>query len=151
MGDSSVKLLYLLSDKEFINIACASSKDWEQPAQPHHTDQSSLFAWRRFGSLATQNVPCKDSDQTARMRSLIRVFAGHTCNLESIVGKCSALAQLSSEQHSLCEAPKFHILFMAMNTLSGKAALPKWFSSHLKRGLLYKENKCSHWEQMLSF
>ena len=26
-------------------------------------------------------MPSKDSDQTARMRSLIRVFAGHTCGL----------------------------------------------------------------------
>ena len=31
----------------------------------------------RFG--ATQNAPSKDSDQTAQMRSLIRIFAWRTC------------------------------------------------------------------------
>ena len=29
--------------------------------------------------LAIQNAPSEDSDQTARMRSLIRIFAGCTC------------------------------------------------------------------------
>ena len=41
--------------------------------------------WRRFVLLATHWVPCEDSDQTARMRRLIWVFAGHKC---SLVGKC---------------------------------------------------------------
>ena len=40
-----------------------------------------LFAWGRFGSLATHRVLCEDTDQTARMRSLICDFAGRACNL----------------------------------------------------------------------
>ena len=32
--------------------------------------ESSLSAWRRFGSLITDRVPCEDSGQTARMRRL---------------------------------------------------------------------------------
>ena len=40
---------------------------------------SSLSAWRNFVSLAIQNAPCEDSDQTARMRSLILIFAGRIC------------------------------------------------------------------------
>ena len=40
--------------------------------------ESSLSAWRLFWSLATGRVPCEDSDQTARMRRLIWIFAGHT-------------------------------------------------------------------------
>ena len=32
-----------------------------------------------FASLAIQNVPSEDSDQTVQMHSLIRIFSGHTC------------------------------------------------------------------------
>ena len=41
--------------------------------------QSTLLAWRNFASLAIQNALSEDSDQTARMRRLIWIFAGHTC------------------------------------------------------------------------
>ena len=41
--------------------------------------ESSLSALRKFVSLVTQNAPSEDSDQTARMRSLIWIFAGRTC------------------------------------------------------------------------
>ena len=40
---------------------------------------SSLSARRNFASLAFQNAPSEDSDQTARMRRLIWIFAGRTC------------------------------------------------------------------------
>ena len=40
---------------------------------------SSMSAWRNFAPLSIQNAPNEDSDQTARMRSLIWIFAGHTC------------------------------------------------------------------------
>ena len=43
------------------------------------SDQSSLSAWRNFASLAIQNASSEDSDQTARMRRLIWIFAGRTC------------------------------------------------------------------------
>ena len=40
----------------------------------------SLFsAWKHFAPLAIQIEPSEDSDQTARMRSLNRIFAGRTC------------------------------------------------------------------------
>ena len=42
--------------------------------------ESSLSAWRNFVSLPIQNVSSEDSDQTARMRSLIRILAGRTCS-----------------------------------------------------------------------
>ena len=41
--------------------------------------ESSLAAWRNFASLTIQNEPSKDSGQTARMRTLIWLFAGRTC------------------------------------------------------------------------
>ena len=40
--------------------------------------ESSLSARRNCASLAIQNVPSEDSDQTARMRRLIWIFAGRT-------------------------------------------------------------------------
>ena len=42
--------------------------------------ESPLSAWRRFGILATQRVSCEGSDQTARMCTLIWVFAERWCN-----------------------------------------------------------------------
>ena len=41
--------------------------------------ESSLSAWRNFASLAIQNAPSEDSDQTAWMRRLIWIFARRTC------------------------------------------------------------------------
>ena len=41
--------------------------------------ESSLSAWKNFASFAIQNVPSEDSDQTARIRRLIWIFAGRTC------------------------------------------------------------------------
>ena len=40
------------------------------------SDQSSLSAWRKLGSLATRWVHSEDSDQTGRMPRLIWVFDG---------------------------------------------------------------------------
>ena len=39
------------------------------------SEQSSLSTWRNFASLNIQNLPSEDSEQTARMCSLIRIFA----------------------------------------------------------------------------
>ena len=40
--------------------------------------ESSLFAWRKLGSLATHWARSEDSDQSGRMPRLIWVFAGRT-------------------------------------------------------------------------
>ena len=42
------------------------------------SDQSSLSAWRKLGSLATHWAQSEDSDQTGRMPRLIWVFPGRT-------------------------------------------------------------------------
>ena len=44
------------------------------------SDQSSLSAWRKVGSLATQWAHGEDSDQTLWMHRQIWVFAGCTCH-----------------------------------------------------------------------
>ena len=40
--------------------------------------QSSSFTWRNFASLAIQNAPSEDSDQTALMRRMIWIYAEQT-------------------------------------------------------------------------
>ena len=64
----------------------------DQPAHSNRSDQSLVSAWRRFGSCAAHTMHSEGFDQTAhqtaRMRSLIRVFAERTCN---IVGKAVPL------------------------------------------------------------
>ena len=50
------------------------------------SDQSSLSAWRNFGSLATHWAHSEDSDQTGGMLRLIWVFAG--CTLILLVLSC---------------------------------------------------------------
>ena len=41
--------------------------------------ESSFSTRRKLAFLAIQNAPWEDSDQTARMRSLIWIFAGRSC------------------------------------------------------------------------
>ena len=38
----------------------------------------SSFCMMKLCNLGYLNMPCEDSDQTAQMRSLIWIFAGHT-------------------------------------------------------------------------
>ena len=52
-----------------LKLACSS-------AQSH---QYSVSSWRNFASLAIQIAPSEDSEQTARMRSLIRIFTVRSC------------------------------------------------------------------------
>ena len=47
--------------------------------------ESSLSAWRKLGSLATNWAHSEDSDQTGRMPRLIWVFAGRTCHFVGFV------------------------------------------------------------------
>ena len=51
--------------------------------------ESSLSAWSNFASLAIQNAPSEDSDQTAQMRSLIWIFAGRICR-EILFVRCGS-------------------------------------------------------------
>ena len=51
----------------------APNEESNNPAHPRI-----LITWRIFASLAIQNAPSEDSDQTARMRRLIWIFAGRT-------------------------------------------------------------------------
>ena len=49
-----------------IQISLRIRADWSD---------SSLLTWRHYATLAIQNAPKEDSDQTARMRRLIWIFA----------------------------------------------------------------------------
>ena len=57
--------------------------------------ESSLPAWRKFGSLATHWAHSEDSDQIGRMPRLIRVFAGRTCYF---VGFVTLIYELDNEE-----------------------------------------------------
>ena len=61
------KQIFAMYAKRRLKSACAF-------VQSH---QSSLSAWWNFASLAIQNTPSEDSDQTAQMCMLIWIFAGH--------------------------------------------------------------------------
>ena len=50
------------------------------------SDESSLSAWRKLGSLVTHWAHSEDSDQTGRMPRLIWVFAG--CTVTLLVWSC---------------------------------------------------------------
>ena len=65
------------------------------------SDQSSLSAWRKLGSLATHWAHSEDSDQTGRMPWLIWVFAGCTVTL-LVLSCCSSfvLSMLISTRHN---------------------------------------------------
>ena len=54
------------------------------------SDQSSLFAWRKIGSLPTQQVHSEDSDQNGRMPRLIWVFSG--CTVTLLVLSCCRIS-----------------------------------------------------------
>ena len=61
--------------------------------------ESSLSAWRKFGSLATHWAHSEDSDQTGRMPRLIWVFAGRTLIL--LILSCR-WSESSLGAHSFC-------------------------------------------------
>ena len=68
------------------------------------SDQSSLSAWRKLGSLATHLAQIEDSDQTGRMPRLIWVFAGRTVTLlvchvvAQIVLQCNTYRRIKDKQ-----------------------------------------------------
>ena len=47
--------------------------------------ESSLFAWKELGYLATHWAHSEDSDQTGQMPRLIWVFSGRTCHFVGFV------------------------------------------------------------------
>ena len=63
------------------------------------SDQSSLSAWRKLGSLAIHLVHSEDSDQTGRMLRLIWVFAGRTWHFVGFVMRWHKLVFGSQRKH----------------------------------------------------
>ena len=58
---------------------------WQRRFRSAQSDQSSLSAWRKLGSLATNEVHSEDSDQTRPMPRLIWVFSGRTYHFVGFV------------------------------------------------------------------
>ena len=72
------------------------------------SEQSSLSAWRKFGSLATHWANREDSDQTGRMPRLIWVFAGRTCHFVGFVTRRLKWGCLSRIPIFSSPEPKVH-------------------------------------------
>ena len=62
---------------ENVTSDTCAQKNSNQPAYPHSLIRV-LSAWRNFTSLAIKHAPNEESDQIARMRRLIWIFAGRT-------------------------------------------------------------------------
>ena len=71
-------------------LTCAYSEDSNQSVHPPSLIRLLVFR-RCFGLFATHIVPLLDSDQAARMRRLISIFDGHTCQLEPFAGNAVIL------------------------------------------------------------
>ena len=77
------------------------------------SDQSSLSAWRKLVSLATNWAHSESSDQTGRMPRLIWVFAGHTWHFIGFVTRrpilylCHSLSELLAQNEwNIVERPQ---------------------------------------------
>ena len=82
----------------FRNNLCIWAATWQNQQNGIRPvwSESSLSAWRKLGSLATQWAQSEDSDQTGRMPRLIWVFAGRTCHFVGFVTMrliCTVLEQ----------------------------------------------------------
>ena len=53
--------------------------------------QYSLSTWKNFTSLAIHNAPNEDSDQIARIRMMIQIFAGRTCPKGYVFWSCNSI------------------------------------------------------------
>ena len=69
-------------------MACAPSEDSDRPGHPPSLISSSLFAWKKLGSLATHWAH-------RWMPRLIRVFAGHTCHFVGFVMRWLIFSQVA--------------------------------------------------------
>ena len=66
-------------------MACAPSKESDQPGHPPSLIESSQCAQRVAKDPSFLHADSEDSDQTGRMPRLIRVFAGRTCHFVGFV------------------------------------------------------------------
>ena len=62
-------------------VACRYSKDSNQLAHLHHLISVLVLQLKNVGHLAFDRTPIKDSDQTAQMCRMVRVYDVCTCKL----------------------------------------------------------------------
>ena len=87
--------LYIRNNAEWDYLSRIMTKPTKWHVRPEKTQislgicsvwsESSLSAWRKPGSLATNWAHTEDSDQTGQMPRLIWVFAGRTCHFVGFV------------------------------------------------------------------
>ena len=116
--DDDVSILYPPENDKTNKMTCASSKDWSArlPVHLHSLTRDFAVRRRKYGFLAIHEAHGKDSDQTAWMCMLIRVFAGYTCHLVGFVvlnaqslrqscEKCTLLTQLTCLSFKIWSSP----------------------------------------------
>ena len=64
---------------EKMNLLTCATNGLESACASVQSDQSSLTTWRNLASLAIQNAPSEDFDQTVRICRLILILAGCKC------------------------------------------------------------------------
>ena len=91
---------YLRRNSENVPSDMSTQRKLKSACASVQSDQSSLSPWRNLASLAIQNALSEDSDQTAHLRSLIRIFAGRTCPKFYFL-----MLRLTSSIHVNCNTP----------------------------------------------
>ena len=90
----------------------------------HVWSESSLFAWRMAGSLATHWVHSEDSEETGWVHRLIRVFAGRTViSLVLLWGGSNAIA---SEIRRPCSSSGRYLMQIHVSTTNNQNNLKEW-------------------------
>ena len=95
--------------------------------------ESSLSAWRKLGSWATDWAHSEDSDQTGRMPRLICVFTGHTVTL--LVLSCRGSHHFEGAAFVLKLKCCYHVQKHRLNTFKGLCRFinVKWAASWQKQ------------------
>ena len=102
VSNKNNQALWKLQCNEWMSCLAISTKWHVHPATTQISlgicpvwSESSLFAGRKLGSIATHWVHSEDFDQTGRMPRLIWVFAGCTCHFGWF---CHETAQIATEK-----------------------------------------------------
>ena len=116
------------------------------------SDQSSLFAWIKLGSLATHWVLSEDSDQTGQMPKLNWVFAGRTGHFVGFVMRRLILLCHCNRWWLQCESrvPRLWVWWWNTWRASQSEEWPPFFSSCLNNNSGRSDMEdCSAWNTCL--
>ena len=147
--DKTYKITTELPHDKTNEMICAPIKDSDQPGHPPVWSGSSLSAWRKLGSLATQWAHREDSDRTERLPMLIRVFDRRTDHFFGFVTRRLMCAErrssTQSDQSSLSTWRRSGFLATIKHT--AKTDQNRW-RKHTAKTLI-RLGRCSGWSESL--